>query len=505
MGVLDNAWMGFAVAVTPRNLLYALAGCLIGTLVGVLPGVGPLAGISLLLPATFGMDPAAAIILLAAIYYGSQYGGSTTSILMNIPGESSSVVTCLDGYRMAQQGRAGPALGIAAFGSYIAGTLSVAGLMLFAPLLARVAVDFGPPEFFALMVLGLVLLGYMSSGSMLKTLMMAAVGLILGTVGIDPITGYLRFTYGQTVLADGIGFIPVAMGLFGVGEVLYSLGEKVLPAVQRPSLRTMLPTRQDWKDSAGPIGRASVIGFLIGILPGSAHVVSTFVSYALERRLSKHPERFGHGAIEGVAGPEAANNAATGGAMIPLLSVGIPSGPAPAVMMAALMIHGVRPGPLLMQENPRLFWGVIASMYVGNLMLLILNLPLVGLFVNLLRIPYPILYPVVLLFTVIGSYGISGNIGDVVIMFVFGVIGYLMRHLRFDAAPVVLALVLGPQLENSFRQSLLMSGGSFAIFFARPASAVLLAAGVALLALACLPPLARRIRGRLLAGGADGA
>ncbi len=504
MGVPENLWMGFAVALSPGNLVYALAGCLIGTLVGVLPGVGPLAGISLLLPATFGMDATAAIILLAGIYYGSQYGGSTTSILMNIPGESSSVVTCLDGYRMAQQGRAGPALGIAAFGSYIAGTLSVAGLMLFAPLLARLALGFGPPEFFALMALGLVLLGYMGSGSMLKTLMMAVVGLILGTVGIDPITGYLRFTYGQVALADGIGFVPVAMGLFGVGEVLYSLEQAVLPAVQRPSLRNLLPTRQDWRDSAAPIGRASIIGFLIGILPGSAHVVSTFVSYAMERRLSKHPERFGQGAIEGVAGPEAANNAATGGAMIPLLSLGIPSGPAPAVMMAALMIHGVRPGPLLMQENPRLFWGVIASMYVGNLMLLALNLPLVGLFVNLLRIPYPILYPLILVFTVVGSYGIGGSLGDVAIMFAFGVVGYLMRHFRFDAAPVVLALILGPQLENTFRQSLIMSGGSLGIFLSRPASAVLLAAGLTLLGLACLPPLARGLRGRLLGGEASG-
>ncbi len=341
---LNNLLVGFGVALTPANLFYAFVGCVTGTIVGVLPGVGPLAGISLLLPVTFGMNATSAIIMLAGIYYGAMYGGSTTSILMNIPGEVASVVTCIDGYQMARKGRAGPALAIAAIGSYIAGTVSVVGLMVLAPTLARFALRFGPPETFALLALGLLVLGYMSSGSMLKSLAMAAMGLLLGMVGIDRMTGFFRYTFGLRELGDGISVVPVAVGLFGLGEVMATAGQPTPSLVPKPTLRDLLPSREEWRASVGPIGRGTVLGFLIGIVPGSAHIISTFVSYAVERRLSRHPERFGQGAIEGVAGPESANNAATSGALVPFLALGIPSGAAPAVMMAAMMIHGVTPG-----------------------------------------------------------------------------------------------------------------------------------------------------------------
>ena len=366
---LQNLALGFSVAFHPTILLYAFVGCFIGTLVGVLPGVGPLAGISLLLPATFGLDATAAIVLLAGIYYGAMYGGSTTSILMRIPGEAASVVTCLDGYAMARKGRAGPALGISAFSSYIAGTLSVVALMFFAPPLARFALRFGPPEYSALLVRGLLILGCMGSGSMIKSLAMGVFGRLLGMIGIDPMSGFFRFAYGLVELGDGIGVVPVAVGLFGISEILASAGQPTPPEVQKPRLRDLLPSREEWRASFGPIGRGSVVGFLIGLIPGSAHIISTFVSYALERKISKHPERFGQGAIEGVAGPESANNAAACGAFVPMLALGVPSGPVPAVMMAAMMIHGVSPGPLLIQQHPELFWGFIASMYVGEVVL----------------------------------------------------------------------------------------------------------------------------------------
>ncbi|PYO20746.1 MAG: transporter, partial [Candidatus Rokuibacteriota bacterium] len=410
---LGNLGAGFSVALSPPILFYAFVGCVIGTLVGVLPGVGPLAGISLLLPATFGLDATRAIVMLAGIYYGAMYGGSTTSILMRIPGEAASVMTCIDGYAMARKGRAGAALAIAAVGSYVAGTGSIVGLMALAPPLATFALRFGPPEYTALYVLGLLVLAYMSSGSMVKSLAMAALGLLLGMVGIDQMTGYFRYAYGVVELGDGLGVVPVAVGLFGVAEILASAGQPAPPEVIKPRMRELLPTRQEWRESGWPIARGTVLGFLIGILPGSAHIIASFVSYAVEKRWSRHPEQFGHGAVAGVAGPESANNSATSGAMVPMLALGVPSGPIPAVMLAAIMVHGVAPGPLLIQQQPQLFWGFIASMYVGNVMLLILNLPLVGLFVNILRVPYPYLYPAILIFATLGVYAVNNSVVDV--------------------------------------------------------------------------------------------
>jgi putative tricarboxylic transport membrane protein len=479
---LQSLLYGFSVSLTPVNLLYCALGVVLGTIVGVLPGIGPLGGITILLPITFGMEPVSAIIMLAGIYYGAMYGGSTTSILMNIPGEAASVVTCFDGYQMARQGRAGPALSIAAVGSYIAGTLSVLGLMLLAPALARLALKFGPPEQFALMVLGLVILAYMGTGSVLKSLMMIVLGLTLAMVGLDHLSGFARFTHGRADLGDGVSFLAVAMGLFGVAEILTNVEKTVVREVIKPRLATLLPTREDWRRSAGPILRGSGVGFLIGILPGAAHIISTFVSYAIEKRLSRHPEEFGSGRIEGVAGPESANNAATGGAMIPFLALGIPSAPATATMMVALLIHGVKPGPMLMEQHPQVFWGLIASMYIGNLMLLILNLPLVGLFINLLRVPQHFLFPGILLVCFVGVYSVNLSATDLWIMAIAGAAGYLLRKTAFDPAPIVLAMVLGPMMEQALRQGLMMSRGEFGIFLSRPISAAMLAvAGLVLL------------------------
>jgi putative tricarboxylic transport membrane protein len=480
---LHNLYLGFSVALSPNILLYAFVGCIIGTLVGVLPGVGPLAGISLLLPATFGLNATSAIVLLAGIYYGAMYGGSTTSILMRIPGEAASVMTCIDGYAMTRKGRGGPALAIAAAGSYVAGTVSVVALMLLAPPLASFALRFGPPEYFSLLLLGLLVLAYMSGGSMLKSLAMATLGLLFGMIGIDPMTGFFRFNYGLVELGDGIGVVPVAVGLFGVSEILLTAGQPTAPEVIKPRLRELLPSREEWRASLWPIGRGTVMGFLIGIIPGSAHIISSFVSYAVERRLSKHPERFGHGAIEGVAGPESANNSATSGAFVPMLALGVPSGPIPAVMIAAMMVHGISPGPLLISQQPELFWGFVASMYVGNVMLLILNLPLVGLFINVLRIPYRLLYPAILVFCVLGVYAVNGSVVDVGIMTAMGALGYVLRKFDFETAPIVLGLILAPMLEMSFRQSLSMSSGSYGIFITRPIAAVMLIVGLALLLL----------------------
>jgi putative tricarboxylic transport membrane protein len=472
---LQSLLYGFAVSLTPANLLYCALGVVLGTIVGVLPGIGPLGGITILLPITFGMEPVSAIIMLAGIYYGAMYGGSTTSILVNIPGEAASVVTCFDGYQMARQGRAGPALSIAAAGSYIAGTLSVLGLMLLAPMLARLALRFGPPEQFALMILGLVILAYMGTGSVLKALMMIVLGLTVAMVGIDHLSGFARFTHGRADLGDGVSFLAVAMGLFGVAEILVNIEKTVVREVIKPKLSTLLPTREDWKRSVGPIFRGSGVGFLIGILPGAAHIISTFVSYAIEKRLSRHPEEFGKGRIEGVAGPEAANNAATGGAMIPFLALGIPSAPATATMMVALLIHGVKPGPMLMEQHPQVFWGLIASMYIGNFMLLILNLPLVGLFINLLRVPQHFLFPGILLVCFVGVYSVNLSGTDLWIMAIAGVAGYLLRKAAFDPAPIVLAMVLGPMMEQALRQGLMISRGEFGIFLSRPISAAMLA------------------------------
>ena len=486
-GVVANLMLGFSVALQPSVLAYAFAGCVIGTLVGMLPGLGPLAGISLLLPATFGLNPIIAVVLLAGVYYGAMYGGSTTSILMRIPGEAASVMTCIDGYAMTQHGRAGPALAIAAIGSFVAGTLSVVALMFMAPTLASFALRFGPPEYTGLLLMGLFVLAYMSGGSMLKTLAMAAVGLLLGMIGIDAMSGYTRFSYGVIELADGIGIVPVAVGLFGLSEIMLTAGQPTPPPIQRPTLRQLVPSLAEMKLSVGPIGRGSLIGFLIGIIPGSAHIISSFVSYGVERRMSKHPERFGNGAIEGVAGPESANNAAATGAFVPMLALGIPTGPITAVMLAAIMVHGISPGPMLITQQPELFWGFVASMYVGNVVLLVLNLPLVGLFVNLLRIPYSYLYPAILCFCILGVYSVGNSVVDVWIMLGMGAFGYVLRKTGFEPAPIALGLILSPMLELSVRQSLAMSGGSYGIFFDRPIAVAMFAAAAVLILLGLKP------------------
>ncbi len=468
--VVSNLLYGFSVCLQPINLFYCFAGCLIGTLVGVLPGLGPAAAISLLLPATFYLTPVGSIIMLAGIYYGAMYGGSTTSILVNIPGEAASVVTCLDGYQMARKGRAGPALGIAAFGSFIAGTLSVVALMAIAPPLAKAALKFGPPEYFSLMLLGFILLSYLSSGSMIKTFMMAAFGLIAGTVGMDLISGKSRFTYGITVLEDGIGLIPLVMGLFGISEVLINIETSIQREVFKTNVKSLFPTLRDWKDSLGPIFRGTMVGFFLGILPGPGNVISSFASYALEKRVSKKANKFGTGIIEGVAGPEAANNAATSGTFVPLFTLGIPTSAVSALLLGALMIYGMQPGPLLIKKAPDLFWGTIASMYLGNVMLLVLNLPLIPLWVKILKIPYPILFPLILMFCLIGCYSIGYSAADLIIMNIFGVVGFLMKKFKYDGAPLILAFVIGPMFENALRQSLMLSRGKFDIFFTRPIS-----------------------------------
>jgi putative tricarboxylic transport membrane protein len=481
MDILNQLLFGFGVALQPMNLLYCFFGVLIGTLVGVLPGVGPAAALSLLLPVTFYVPPVSTIILLAGITYGAMYGGSTTSILINIPGEAASVVTCLDGYQMARKGRAGAALGIAAFGSFIAGTITIFMLIFLAPTLANMALRFGPAEYFALMVLGLSIMVYLARGSIINALIMVCFGLILGTIGIDQMTGVPRFSYRINTLMDGVGLIQVVIGLFGVSEVLINVEQSFKQEIFQTKLKGLLPNREDWRRSIGPIGRGSFIGFFLGIIPGMSVVIPTFVSYVIEKKLSKHPEKFGTGMIEGVAGPEAANNAASTGTLVPMLSLGIPTGASTALLLGALMIHGLRPGPLLIQEAPEVFWGLVASLYVGNAMLLILNLPMIGVWVKILKIPYHFLFSLILLLCIVGSYITNNNPYDVVIMVIFGLIGYLMKKFNYEAAPLVLALVLGPMMETALRRSLLLSDGGFAIFFTRPISASFLIAALLIL------------------------
>lgn len=487
MDILHNFIYGFTVGLHPMNLLFCFFGVLLGTLIGVLPGIGPVGTIAMLLPATFHMSPTAAIIMLAGIYYGAMYGGSTTSILVNIPGEAASVVTCLDGYEMAKQGRAGPALGIAAFGSFIAGTIGVVGLMIFATPLAEFALEFGPPEYFALLLLGLTLVNYLSRGSLLKALMMGAFGLILSFIGLDSIQASPRITLGLMDLWDGLGLIPVAMGLFGIAEVLTNLEQTTKTEILKTRIKSYFPTALDWLQSKGAILRGTVLGFFLGLLPGGSPVIASFLSYGLEKRISKTPERFGKGAIEGVAGPESANNSATAGGFVPLFTLGIPCNITMALMFGALLIHGMRPGPLLLKDHPDLFWGVVSSMYIGNVMLLILNLPLIPMWVQVLKIPYRILFPLILLFCIVGAYSINNNIFDVVVMLIFGVVGYFFRKFEFESAPLMLAFVLGPMFEINLRQSLIFSEGSFRIFFSRPISAVFIGVALILLLTSFIP------------------
>jgi putative tricarboxylic transport membrane protein len=468
--MLENLLLGFSHSLSLSNIFYCLFGVTVGTAVGVLPGLGPVSSIALLLPFTYKIDVLSAIIMLAGIYYGVQYGGTMTSILVNIPGEASTVVTCIDGYQMALKGRAGAALGISAFGSFIAGTFGIIVLMLLAPPLARVALMMGPPEYTALMITGLTLVIYLSGKSMIKSLMMGVLGLILGTVGMDPMSGQLRFTMGSSTLMDGIDLALVAMGLFGLAEALALMGgvKSSRKVVETTKLRDILPSREDWKRSSVPIGRGTVSGFLMGVLPGGGAVMASFISYAMERRFAKRPERFGQGAIEGVAGPESANNAAAVGAFVPLLTLGIPANVVMALLIGAFMIHGVNPGPLLLQDNPALFWGIITSMYIGNFLLLILNVPLIGVFVRILKVPYEILGPVITVFCFLGAYSINNNATGILIVIVFGVVGYLMRYFEYDPAPLVLAIVLGPLMEDSLRQSLMLFRGDVSLIVQRP-------------------------------------
>jgi len=471
---LQSLAYGFSVFLTPTNLLYCFAGVLMGTLVGVLPGLGPSATISILLPMIFHAPDVSSIIMLAGICYGAQYGGSTTSILLNMPGEVSSVVTCLDGHQMAKQGRAGPALGIAAFGSFIAGTFGIIGLMLCAPTLANFALRFGPPEFFSLCLMSLTLVTYVGRGPLIRGLIMACVGIIMSTVGMDPFTSRTRFTFGLTSLMDGFNIVYVAMGFFGLSEVLVNLGKALKQETITTKIRNLLPTRQDWKDSAKPIARGTIIGFFLGTLPGFGNAVTTFISYAVERKFSKHPEKFGTGVIEGVAGPESANNAASSGTFIPLLSLGIPVNPSTAILVGALLILGLQPGPLLISSRPDLFWGVVASMYIGNVMLVLLNLPLIGVWVQILRVPYALLYVFIVLLCQIGAYSVNNSVTDVLLINIFGLAGYLMKRYGFEGAPLIMALVLGNMLESNLRRSLIMSDGDPTIFLTRPISAAFL-------------------------------
>lgn len=466
---------GFRIAFTPTNLLWCFVGCFWGTVVGVLPGLGPLAGMALLLPLTYALPPETAIIMLAGIFCGAMYGGSTTSILVRIPGEAASVITCIDGHEMARKGRAGPALMIAAVGSFIGGTFSIFGLVLFAPPLAEAMLAVGPAAEFILMAAALLVIAFIGSGPALKTLAMILLGLALSMVGLDQLTAYPRFTFGNLELTEGLSFVPLAIGLFGISEILLSLEEERIAPPKAPRLKDLIPRAADVKEAAPAVARGSLVGFIFGIVPGISHIVSTFVAYALEKRLSRHPEQFGHGSIAGVAGPETANNATTGSSMIPLLVLGIPAIPATAILLSAMMVHGVQPGPQLVSEHPDVFWGLIASLYVGNIVLLVLNLPFVGLFTSLLRIPPGILNPLVLLVAVIGVYAVNASAFDLMLMAAAGATGYVLRKFAFDVAPLLLALVLGGRMETSFRRALTTSDGDFSIFASGPAAKGLIA------------------------------
>jgi putative tricarboxylic transport membrane protein len=486
-----NAFLdGFALVTEPQNLLYCLIGVLIGMLIGVLPGLGPAATIAILLPITYGIDPVSAIIMLAGIYYGAQYGGTITSVLLRLPGEASSVVTVFDGFALAKQGKAGTALGIAAIGSFVGATISIVGLTLLAPLVAEVALDFGPPEYAALALLGVLLVATIGSGNMLKALVAATLGLLLATVGRDTFSGAGRYTFSSLELADGIDFVIIAMGLFGVGEILYNLearhGKVHVPA----AVANIWPSRKDLRQSSGAIGRGSVIGFFLGVLPGGGAVLASLAAYAAEKRRAKNPERFGRGAIEGVAAPESANNAAATSSFIPLLTLGIPANATMGMLFGALLILGITPGPQLVEERPDVFWGVINSMYIGNIMLLILSIPLVGLFVRILRIRPAILAPITALITILGVYTINNSVFDIFVMIVFGLVGYLMKKSGFEPGPLVLAFVLGSLVEASARRSMLIFDGDPTGFVTRPISGAL----IAILVVVALLPLIKKLR-----------
>lgn len=475
MSSLEGLLLGFNTIISPENMLFCFLGVLLGTLVGVLPGFGPVGAMAILLPVTFKQDVTTALIMLCGIYYGSMYGGSTTSILVNVPGEAASVITCIDGHKMALKGRAGPALAIAAIGSFVAGTIGVFLLMMLAPPLAEIALRFGPPEYFSIALLGLLLLSRITGSSAIKSYIMMFVGIALATVGMDSVSGSARFTWDSGRLLEGINFMPVIMGIYGLGEVLGSVKDIGAPQkMMKFKSRDLIPTRKDMRDSTLPIFRGGILGFLIGLIPGPANIISSFASYGLERKLSKKPDQFGQGAIEGVAGPESANNGATAGALVPLLTLGIPFSPLPAVLLAGFMIHGILPGPLLMQDHPSLFWGIIVSMYIGNIMLLILNLPLVGIFAQVARIRAHYLMPIVIVFCFLGAFAVRNSIFDLWILMIFGIAGYFFHITKFDPAPLVLGMIIGPILEYSFRQSMVIFSGHFLTFFSRPLSGTIL-------------------------------
>ncbi len=475
MDIWNNVVLGFSVALTPFNLLLALVGVFLGTVIGVLPGIGPMTGIALLIPITFGLPPNSAIILMAGIYYGAMYGGSTTSILVNAPGESSSVVTCIDGFEMAKKGRAGPALAAAAIGSFIAGTFATIMLMVLGPAIAQFALNFGPPEYFALMLTGLTVVTSLAGRSLVKALLATTIGLAISTIGIDLQSGVSRFTFGNLEMLDGLEFLVVAIGLFALSEVLTNLADMRQAVMERLSIKGGLwLTKEDWKRATPAFIRGTLSGFFVGGLAGAGAAVASFVSYGLEKSASKHKDELGHGAIEGVAGPEAANNAAAGGAMIHLLCLGIPGSGTTAIMLGALLMLGLQPGPLLFQQQPDFVWGLIASMYVGNVMLLVLNLPLVGMWVKILDIPLYLLVMFIILFSFLGVYTVNNSVQDLVLMVGFGIFGYILRRLDIPAAPIILAMVLGDLMEQALRQSLIISDGSLGIFFTRPISVILL-------------------------------
>jgi TctA family transporter len=487
MEIFTGLGVGFQAALTPFNLLYCLIGVFIGTLIGVLPGLGPAATVAMLMPASFVLPPVSSLIMLAGIYYGAQYGGSTTSILVNLPGEASSIVTTLDGYQMALRGRAGAALATAAIGSFCAGTLCTVIIALFAPPLAKVALKFGAPEYFSLMVLGLVASVVLARGSLLKAIGMIVFGLLIGLIGRDVNSGVLRYTFGFNELMDGIGFVTVAMGMFGLGEIIQNLEREGLGERVITKISSLMPTREDWKRMGAPILRGAILGSFLGILPGGGALLASFAAYSVEKKVSKHASEFGKGAIEGVAAPESANNAGAQASFIPMLTLGIPTSPVMALMIGAMVIQGVQPGPSVMTDQPALFWGIIVSMWIGNLFLLVLNLPMIGLWVRLCLVPYHLLYPAILVFCSIGVFSLSNSEFDVTVMALFGVLGYIFAKLDCEPAPMLLAMILGPMMEEHLRRAMLLSRGDPSIFLHRPISFAILLVAVLALVGALLP------------------
>ncbi|HXF89171.1 MAG TPA: tripartite tricarboxylate transporter permease [Xanthobacteraceae bacterium] len=484
----SNLVLGFGVALTPVNLGFALIGCMVGTLIGVLPGIGPVATVAMLLPLTFYLEPVSGLIMLAGIFYGAQYGGSTTAILVNLPGETSSVVTCIDGHQMAKNGRAGAALATAALGSFFAGCFATVLIALFSPPLARIGQSFGAPEYFSLMTLGLISAVVLAHGSVIKAIAMVILGLLLGLIGTDGHTGGQRFTFGLVTLSDGIGFVPVAIGVFGVGEIIANLvGGAERRSVVQARIKGLWPTREEFRLAWPASVRGTVLGSILGVLPGGGATLSAFAAYALEKKVARDPSRFGKGAIEGVAGPESANNAGAQTSFIPMLTLGLPGNAVMALMIGALTIHGIQPGPQVMTERPNLFWGMVASMWLGNLMLIVINLPLIGMWVQLLRVPYRLLYIAILLFCAIGTYTISNNTVDVILTAVFGVLGYIFIRLGCEPAPMLLGFILGPLMEDNLRRAMRISGGDPMIFVERPISLGLLISAAALLLIVALP------------------